>query len=138
MIKHAMKFPSVTKIVYSTCSIHAIENEEVVCAALESDEAKQGQFVLAPRDSVLPTWPRRGQADKMTTLPASAESLVRCDPTEDRTNGFFVSCFVKKPKEKQTASSTSGGELLQQTKRTLEDTQTVSPEKPRKKRKKKK
>ena len=30
MIIHAMKFPSVKKIAYSTCSIYAIENELVV------------------------------------------------------------------------------------------------------------
>ena len=55
--------PSVQKIVYSTCSIHAIENEHVVLTALNSPEAKSGPFSLSPRTAVLPAWPRRGQAD---------------------------------------------------------------------------
>ncbi|KAE9408400.1 S-adenosyl-L-methionine-dependent methyltransferase [Gymnopus androsaceus JB14] len=39
MIKHAMKFPSVQQIIYSTCSIHAIKDKHIVCAALESAKA---------------------------------------------------------------------------------------------------
>lgn len=82
MIKHAMKcersgkwctyidqlrptVPSVQKIVYSTCSVHATENEHVVRNALQSDEAKSRCFKLAPRSDVLPTWSRRGQAEEM-------------------------------------------------------------------------
>ncbi|EEB87810.1 hypothetical protein MPER_14687, partial [Moniliophthora perniciosa FA553] len=53
MIKHAMKFPNIKRIAYSTCSIHATENERVVCAALKSDEALAKNFTLAPRDEVL-------------------------------------------------------------------------------------
>jgi 16S rRNA C967 or C1407 C5-methylase (RsmB/RsmF family) len=49
--------------VYSTCSIHAIENEHVVQAALDSKEVKGGYFTLAPQNEVLPTWQRRGLAD---------------------------------------------------------------------------
>jgi len=60
MIQHSMKFPSVQKIVYSTCSIHVVENEHVVFAALKSKEAIEGGFTLAPRAEVIPTWPRRG------------------------------------------------------------------------------
>ncbi|EJD06767.1 S-adenosyl-L-methionine-dependent methyltransferase [Fomitiporia mediterranea MF3/22] len=93
MIKHAMKFPAVTKIVYSTCSVHAVENEDVVSQALASDEAKEGHFVLASRNEVLPTWPRRGLPARMPGY--NSESLVRCVPGEDHTNGFFVSCFVR-------------------------------------------
>ena len=58
-LDHAV--PSVEKIVYSTCSIHPEENEQVVAAALQSTEATDGVFVLAPRAAVLPAWPRRGQ-----------------------------------------------------------------------------
>ena len=60
MIQHSMRFPSVQKIVYSTCSIHAVENEHVVFAALKSQQAIEGGFALAQRTRVIPTWPRRG------------------------------------------------------------------------------
>ncbi|KAF8802546.1 S-adenosyl-L-methionine-dependent methyltransferase [Phlegmacium glaucopus] len=94
MIKHAMRFPNVKKIVYSTCSIHATENEHVVRDALNSDEAKSAIFLLAPQNEVLPEWVRRGYPDEMDS-PDQASSLIRCLPGEDATNGFFVSCFMK-------------------------------------------
>ncbi|OAX37772.1 S-adenosyl-L-methionine-dependent methyltransferase [Rhizopogon vinicolor AM-OR11-026] len=94
MIKHAMKFPSVQRIVYSTCSVHATENEHVVRSALQSDEAKSRCFKLAPRSDVLPTWSRRGQVEEMMET-GDADSLIRCVPGDDDTNGFFVSCFIR-------------------------------------------
>ncbi|KAL6302473.1 S-adenosyl-L-methionine-dependent methyltransferase [Sparassis latifolia] len=94
MIKHAMKFPSVTRIVYSTCSVHAVENEHVVSRALTSEEAVKGQFQLASPGAVLPLWKRRGLPEEMDH-PALASSLIRCSPGEDATNGFFVSVFVR-------------------------------------------
>ncbi|KAF8623725.1 hypothetical protein AX17_007421 [Amanita inopinata Kibby_2008] len=66
MLKHAMTFPNVMKIVYSTCSVHAIENEHVVQAVLESEEATVGKFILAPQSEALPTWHRRGIADELS------------------------------------------------------------------------
>jgi 16S rRNA C967 or C1407 C5-methylase (RsmB/RsmF family) len=51
--------------VYSTCSIHAIENERVVRDALVSEEARTASFELAPPAEVLPAWRRRGLADEM-------------------------------------------------------------------------
>lgn len=57
--------PSVQKIVYSTCSVYAAENEHVVHQALNSEEAALGHFVLAPRSQVLPSWHRRGLPSDM-------------------------------------------------------------------------
>ncbi|KAH0585057.1 hypothetical protein H2248_008323 [Termitomyces sp. 'cryptogamus'] len=94
MVKHAMRFPGVQKIVYSTCSIHATENEHVVLESLRSEEAKVGPFALASPNEVLPQWPRRGLSKEMEP-PNSAASVVRCSPGEDATNGFFVSCFIR-------------------------------------------
>ena len=62
--------PGVQKIVYSTCSVHAIENEHVVRECLNSDEGKSREFVLADPDEVLPGWPRRG-------LPAELDDLSK-------------------------------------------------------------
>ncbi|KAI5998737.1 S-adenosyl-L-methionine-dependent methyltransferase [Pisolithus albus] len=94
MIKHAMKFPAVQKIVYSTCSIHAVENEQVVSQALNSEEATHSGFKLAPRAQALPAWHRRGREEDIAGKD-HAESLIRCSPGEDATNGFFVACFMK-------------------------------------------
>ncbi|KAI0032532.1 S-adenosyl-L-methionine-dependent methyltransferase [Vararia minispora EC-137] len=102
MIRHAMKFPAVKKIVYSTCSVHVTEDECVVLQALKSSEATTHGFVLAPRTDVLPTWSRRGKRDIFLDNEA-AESVVRCSPGEDATNGFFVSCFVRHEARKRKA-----------------------------------
>ncbi|KAI7848118.1 S-adenosyl-L-methionine-dependent methyltransferase [Circinella umbellata] len=56
IIQHAFKFPNAKRVVYSTCSIHPQENEQVVKAVLKDNS----DFTLAPRSSVLPTWKRRG------------------------------------------------------------------------------
>ncbi|KAK7690606.1 hypothetical protein QCA50_005705 [Cerrena zonata] len=103
MIKHAMKFPSVKRIVYSTCSVHAIENEHVVRQVLKSEECINGPFALAHPGEVLPTWKRRGIPTEMDD-PRHAASLIRCTPGEDATNGFFVSMFIR-----QTQLSVSEG-----------------------------
>ncbi|KAI0329111.1 S-adenosyl-L-methionine-dependent methyltransferase [Cubamyces sp. BRFM 1775] len=94
MIRHAMTFPSVQRIVYSTCSVHAIENEHVVREAIKTEEAVNGRFRLGRREEVFPTWHRRGIPEEMDN-PDDAESVVRCSPGEDATNGFFVSLFVR-------------------------------------------
>ena len=51
------------RIVYSTCSIHKEEDEEVVMKALESPEAVEYGWTIAPRSQVLPKWERRGRVE---------------------------------------------------------------------------
>ncbi|CAG8609076.1 17687_t:CDS:10 [Acaulospora morrowiae] len=92
MILHAFKFPTVKKIVYSTCSIYAQENEHVVRRVLEQTSV----FELADRKDVMPSWSRRGITSEMGDDEEAAEKLVRSIPNEDHTNGFFVACFVRK------------------------------------------
>lgn len=128
MVKHAMKFPHVQKIVYSTCSIHATENERVISDALRSEEAENSHFKLAPRNDVLPAWNRRGQAEEMKST-SDADSLVRCSPGEDGTNGFFVSCFIR---ERHCVLPRT-----EPLKKRKAETEEVAPEKRKRKRKKK-
>lgn len=98
-LKHAMSFPNVDRIVYSTCSMHDEENEGVVSKALsEVEKSDNGNDweVVAP--VCLDHWPRRGREGGIGGLTKSqADCLIRCDGLDgDETNGFFVSLLVRK------------------------------------------
>lgn len=86
-IDHAMEFPVVQHIVYSTCSIHQTENEDVVARIL----SKHGDRWKLAR--VLPDWHRRGL---ITSQLPNGDLTVRCSPREDHLLGFFVAGFVRK------------------------------------------
>eukprot|EP00903_Cladosiphon_okamuranus_P019714 g18116.t1 len=100
----AMSFPQVQRVCYSTCSVHVEENEDVVAKALDQQQpsppppatttiaaSSPGRFELS---RCLSRWPRRGQVVSGLTE-AQAACLVRTDPSEDETNGFFVAVFER-------------------------------------------
>lgn len=94
--------PSLRRLTYSTCSIHAEENEHVVLKALQSEEArsqvdsssptsrsKQERFTswrIAPRSEVIPTWSTRGIPKECNQDQALADSLLRSVPGGDTEN----------------------------------------------------
>ncbi|KAL3497451.1 hypothetical protein ACH5RR_040183 [Cinchona calisaya] len=84
-LEHAFSFPAVERIVYSTCSIHQIENEDVIKSLLPL--AASYGFQLA---TVIPQWPRRG----LPVLDGS-QHLLRTDLIEDG-EGFFIALFTRK------------------------------------------
>ncbi|KAL7684835.1 putative SAM-dependent methyltransferase RsmB/NOP2-type, RNA (C5-cytosine) methyltransferase [Plasmopara halstedii] len=93
-LRKAFSFPQVERVVYSTCSVFQKENEEVVAAALKSEEniCAVRPFVLKP---ALTSWPRRGL--EVAGLSAEeAKALVRANGLEDSTNGFFVAYFERR------------------------------------------
>jgi putative methyltransferase len=98
-LKHAMSFPNVTQIVYSTCSIHDTENEIVIATALrEVTKSNDGNDweIMAP--TCLEHWPRRGHEVGGLTK-CQADCLIRCDGLDgDETNGFFVAFLVRRKK----------------------------------------
>lgn len=91
----AMSFPHVTRVIYSTCSIHDEENELVVAAVLEqyNQSVEEGGATYSLR-ACLPGWPRRGR-QVVGLSAAQAACVVRADPSLDDTHGFFVAHFER-------------------------------------------
>ena len=97
-------FPLVNRVVYSTCSLYVQENEGVVQRLLASNSDWE---LCSP--ACLESWHRRGlvieEGDEagsensfVSLTPDQAKCLIRVKPDEDGTNGFFVACFQRKPK----------------------------------------
>uniref|UniRef100_A0A8C6UH69 NOP2/Sun RNA methyltransferase 5 n=1 Tax=Neogobius melanostomus TaxID=47308 RepID=A0A8C6UH69_9GOBI len=80
-LNHALSFPRLSRLVYSTCSVHRQENEDVVSACLQQNSL----FRLVP---VLPQWPERG------LQPLS--QCLRASPSSTRTHGFFVALLQRR------------------------------------------
>lgn len=95
ILSAALRFPSAQKVVYSTCSIHKEEDEDVVFSLLEEEEFKHTWELDSPHN-VLPNWPMRGKPEGHEKR-SSAEigSLIRCERRLG-THGFFVAVFVRK------------------------------------------
>lgn len=104
IMKHALLFPKVRKIVYSTCSIHPHENERVVVDLLMDPEIQANGWQLASRDVVISKWAKRGWKEEFTAICGGDEKkceilaggCVRATPKEDGGIGFFAACFIKK------------------------------------------
>ncbi|XP_061592561.1 probable 28S rRNA (cytosine-C(5))-methyltransferase [Cololabis saira] len=82
-LNHGLRFPRLKRLVYSTCSVHSQENEDVVTACLQQNPG----FRLV---SLLPQWPERGLEPLSQCLRAST--------TKTLTHGFFVALLEKHSK----------------------------------------
>lgn len=124
LLQLAMSFPAARRITYSTCSVHAEENENVVVRALLSDVAtSRGWHILKRADQVdgMKKWDKRGSADAVQAVKTSssiekgvagldageiADACIRCEKGgEDGTMGFFVAGFVRAGKDTDAAMS---------------------------------
>ena len=85
ILKHALSFPGVKRVVYSTCSIHEEENEQVVEEVISQLDF---EFEIG---HVMPDWSMRG----LDTY-KHGNMCLRMSLADTLTNGFFVACFVRK------------------------------------------
>lgn len=101
LLLHAFSFPAAHKITYSTCSVHAEENEQVVLKALQSDIGKRRGWRVLPREgqvSGMQAWPVRGQIEACDGDKQVAESCIRAYKDDGRgVMGFFVAVFCRDP-----------------------------------------
>ncbi|NWZ70695.1 NSUN5 methyltransferase, partial [Acrocephalus arundinaceus] len=84
VLNHALSFPALQRLVYSTCSLHQEENEDVVKAVLQ-EWGSVFRLVTA-----FPSWPCRGLAAF-----SGSESCLRASPAETLTHGFFVAVLER-------------------------------------------
>lgn len=99
LLIHAFKFPAARKITYSTCSIHAEENEFVVQQALQSTIGKEQGWRILKRDEQIrgmKEWPVRGSLEACGGDDVLADSCIRANKGDKYgTMGFFLAGFVR-------------------------------------------
>ncbi|OOF95191.1 hypothetical protein ASPCADRAFT_130680 [Aspergillus carbonarius ITEM 5010] len=120
IVEHALSFPAATRVTYSTCSIHLLENEAVVSRILASEVAKRRGWRVLRRDEQpvgMKKWKHRGiRVDRdvggeggngagktengagveVNLSDEELEGCLRCWPgDEEGTGGFFVAGFVR-------------------------------------------
>ncbi|CAL8081213.1 unnamed protein product [Calicophoron daubneyi] len=94
LLHHALEFPNVKRVIYSTCSVNTEENENVIteCVQRHGDQFKLKQLWSTvkhtPRGSRM--WKNRGHNE------LACEACIRARPEEDLTIGFFIACFELK------------------------------------------
>ncbi len=104
LLLHAFKFPAARKITYSTCSIHAEENEMVVQKALEHTLAKGKGWRILKRDEQIRgmrEWPVRGSLEACGQNDELAEACIRANKGDEHgTMGFFLAGFTREVKRR--------------------------------------
>ncbi|KAI0145403.1 S-adenosyl-L-methionine-dependent methyltransferase [Xylariaceae sp. FL1272] len=99
LLLHAFTFPAARRVTYSTCSIHAEENEQVVLKALQSPVGKaRGWRIMKRGEQVegMRKWPVRGDAEASGGDEVVAQACIRSYQDDGRgVMGFFVAGFVR-------------------------------------------
>jgi putative methyltransferase len=99
LLLHAFRFPAARKLTYSTCSIHAEENEHVVRKALQSAIAKERGWRILKREEQIRgmrVWPVRGDGEACEGNEEVREACIRANKDDVHgTMGFFLAGFTR-------------------------------------------
>ncbi|PLW13503.1 hypothetical protein PCANC_15609 [Puccinia coronata f. sp. avenae] len=113
IVSHALRFPSVNQVAYSTCSVWQEENEQVVFRILNKTEMIEKGWTLKDlrntfvANSKTP-WTRTGEMIPSEPKPLS-ERMIRFDPAVDQTIGFFAAVFLRPTPQSNSAGSKKSG-----------------------------
>ena len=89
LLRHALlNFPSVKKVVYSTCSIHPEENEHVIDEVLS--DIGEAYKLKSPKEILKGNWINLSSLDF-----DCKDNCLYARPEVDLTNGFFVAVFER-------------------------------------------
>ena len=91
LLRHALSFPSIKRVAYSTCSIHKRENEDVAMEVLRGSVNFEPVKSFALKDNCIPDWERRG----LSEYGDEASKFIRSKPVDDLGIGFFVAIFER-------------------------------------------
>jgi putative methyltransferase len=91
LLRHALSFPSIKRVAYSTCSVHKRENEDVAMEILHGSGNFEPVKSFALKNNCLPEWERRG----LSEYGDEANSFIRSKPVDDLGIGFFVAIFER-------------------------------------------
>jgi 25S rRNA (cytosine2278-C5)-methyltransferase len=93
LLKHALSFPNVQRVVYSTCSYHAEENERVLQNVLH-EQKEWRVFGRDEQPTGLKSWHRRGLSEECSSAEI-AQACIRFEKGTDGTIGFFAVALVR-------------------------------------------
>ena len=86
LLSHALSVPNVKTVVYSTCSVHREENEDVVQKIMLN---YSHAFTLEDLSLTVTEWKSFGLSDC-----EFSKKVLRTDPDVDKCHGFFVAKFI--------------------------------------------
>ena len=116
LVLRAFRFPAARKITYSTCSVHAEENEQVVRKALQSPIATDRGWKILTREkqvSGMREWPVRGDLAAAEGDTDLAEACIRSYKGDGRgVMGFFVAGFVRDGDEDKASTGDPDGPFV--------------------------